>query len=81
MFGLPTFKLKMPLEGVTLVFEMISVGGVVTRDFVKDVTAAMMEYTLRGFCGVFNAVMRRTGEGGAVWIVLRVVEGGAAGAA
>lgn len=65
----------MPLESVTLVFEVISVGGVVTRPLVKIVAAAMMEYTLRGFCGIFNAVMRRRGEGGAVWIVLRVVGG------
>lgn len=59
------FKLHMPLEGgFDLVFEVMSVDGtVITRELVREITATMVQYSLRGFAGTFNAVLRQgTGQ-------------------
>lgn len=67
-----TFRLRMPLGGLELVFEVLSFEGPVSRELVKVVATAMMGYTIRGFCGVFNACIRRRPDSGGVWIVLRM---------
>ena len=73
-----SFMLHMPLgAGATygaahLVFEVISLEGPVSRELVAQIAAAMMEYTLRGFCGLFNAWLTRGRPGDGIWIVLRL---------
>ena len=72
------FKLHMRLgQENDLVFEVINFEGLVTRKLVAEIAGAMMEYCMRGFCGVFNAWMGDRGHWGVakgVWIVLRVAE-------
>lgn len=63
-----------------LVFEVVSFEGPVSRELVKHVATVMMGYTLRGFCGFFNAWVRRRPDNGGVWIVLRVGGRGRGGA-
>ena len=73
-----TFMLQMPLgAGATygaasLVLEVINLEGPVSRELVAEIAAAMMEYTLRGFCGLFNAWLTRWIPGEGIWIVLRL---------
>lgn len=45
-----------------------------SRDFVVVVAEAMVEYSLRGFCGVFNARIR-VGGGRVFWVSFGVVPG------
>jgi len=74
-FGGNTFKLRMPLGQdalMDLVFEVVSFEGPVSRELVVRVATAMMGYTLRGSCGVFNAWLRQRGGRGGIWIVLRL---------
>lgn len=67
-----TFALHMPLapdptgQALDLLFEVISFDGPVQRELVLAVAVMMMEYSMRGFCGIFNARMSRGPGGGAV---------------
>ncbi|KAI4232028.1 MAG: hypothetical protein LQ352_008370, partial [Teloschistes flavicans] len=71
------FKLHMLLQDgeagaqVKLILEIFNLDGPVTREFVEYITVMMMEYTSRGFCGVFNAWMREEASSKGIWIVLR----------
>ena len=73
-----TFMLQMPLGAgashgaAYLVFEVINLEGPVSRELVTGIAAAMMEYTLRGFCGLFNAWLTRGRPGEEIWVVLRL---------
>ena len=46
-------------------------GNPVTREFMLVVTRTMIDYTSRGFCGLFNARLTRSSEP-AIWITLRM---------
>ena len=71
------FSLHMPLgpgewgQALDLSFEVFNFAGPVTREFVLAVAVAMMQHTLKGFCGAFNARLSRNG-GEVMWIVFRV---------
>ncbi len=55
--------------------------GGVPREFIIALANAMVGYTERGFCGMFNARVSSRGVGGGLgagaklWITLRIVEG------
>ena len=58
--------------GADLVFEDINFEWPVSRDLVKLIAVSMMEYTLKGFCGMFNASLSRGLGTGPIWVVLRL---------
>ena len=72
-------SLHMPLEPgdpeidqvLDLSFEIFSAAGPVTREVVSAVALTMMEHTLRGFCGPFNARLAQEGVE-TYFIILRV---------
>ncbi|KAL8687359.1 MAG: hypothetical protein Q9218_006444 [Villophora microphyllina] len=73
-----TFKLKMALGDemtgipLTLVLEVFNFDGPVPRQLVKEVAAAMMGYTLRGFYGTFNAWLSQGPGRDGYWITLTI---------
>lgn len=67
------FSLRMALgQDLELVFEVFDLSGPVTREFVAVVAGMMMDLTMGGFCGTFNARLRR--EEDVVWIVVALRE-------
>ena len=72
------FSLHMPLKPgdpggqvLDLSFEVFSTTGPVTRELVSAVAVTMMEQTLRGFCGAFNARLAQEGVE-TFFIIMRV---------
>lgn len=56
------------------VFDASGGGGYIPREFIHALASAMVGYTERGFCGMFNARVSGTGNGVGVklWITFRV---------
>lgn len=69
-----TFKLHMPLgDELDLVFEVLSLdGSVITRALVQEIAATMVQYSLRGFTGIFNAMLRQGPGRRPIGIFLRI---------
>jgi len=58
--------------GLALQVEVFNMAGdTIPRDFMLAVAAKMMEYTIRGFYGIFNARLKR-GPGEEMWVTMRV---------
>lgn len=58
-------------QALDLSFEIFSTAGPVTRELVLTVAISLMEHTLKGFYGAFNARLTKRGEE-TFWIILRV---------
>lgn len=73
-----TLRLHMPMYdesgpgGFDLIFEVISFDGPVSRQLASEIATTMMGYTLRGFCGFFNAWLRQAPGRRPIWIVFRL---------
>lgn len=72
-----TLRLHMPEAGpggFDLIFEVISFDGPVSRQLASEIATTMMGYTLRGFCGFFNAWLRQAPGRRPIWIIFRLGE-------
>ena len=73
-----TFALHMPLDpiqplqGPDMLLEIIRFDRPVSRELVLAVAAVMTKYTMRGFCGVFNARLSQGPGTTPIWIVFKV---------
>jgi len=78
LFHENTFALHTPIkaglrgDGLDLLFEVISFAGPIRREFVAAIATTMMEYSTRGFCGVFKARLTQGPGTAAIWITLTV---------